>query len=179
MGGRVALEIYRIAAPRVERLALLDTGSEGVASGEAERRAPLVERALAEGIEAIARVWALPMLAATARRDGPLVDAILAMVGRKSGQVYAGQTRALLARPDATALLGSIACPTLVLCGQQDGWSPPERHRAMAELIPHSLLRLIGDCGHMSTMEQPQAVLRALEEWLAQPAGQFEQPVTG
>jgi pimeloyl-ACP methyl ester carboxylesterase len=170
MGGRVALEIIRIAPQRVERLALLDTGFEGAAAGEAARRAVLVELALKEGIDAIARAWALPMLAPAHRRDGPLVDAILSMVRRMSGQVYAGQTRALLARPDATAVLAQIACPTLVLCGRQDGWSPPRRHEEMAALIRHSVLRLIDDCGHMSMMEQPAAVLEALEEWLAMPA---------
>jgi pimeloyl-ACP methyl ester carboxylesterase len=167
MGGRVALEVLRAAPQRVERLALLDTGFEAAAEGESARRAPLVERALADGIEAIAATWALPMLAPARRADAALVDPILAMVARMSGPIYAAQTRALLGRPDATALLGAITCPTLVLCGQQDGWSPPERHRAMAAAIPGSALRLIDDCGHMSTMEQPAAVLAALREWLA------------
>ncbi len=166
MGGRVALEVYRSARERVERLALLDTGYEAAAEGEAERRAPLVTRAQEEGIDSIARAWALPMLAPSRRRDEALVGTILAMVGRMSGAIYAAQTRALLTRPDATALLGEIGCPTMVLCGQQDGWSPPDRHRAMAALIPGSELRLIDDCGHMSMMEQPAAVLDALEEWL-------------
>lgn len=169
MGARVALEVCRIAPRRVERLALLDTGYQGVAEGEAARRMVLVARAQSEGIAAIARAWALPMLASAQRRDAVLVDAIVAMLGRMSGQVYANQTRALLARPDATAVLAHIACPTLVLCGRQDGWSPPQWHHDMAALIPGSVLRLIDDCGHMSTLEQPAAVLQALEEWLARP----------
>lgn len=169
MGGRVALEIMRAAPERVERLALLDTGYEGVADGEAERRAPLVKLALDEGIDAIAATWALPMLAPARRADAALVDDILAMVGRRSAQAYADHTRALLNRPDASTLLPRIACPTLVLCGLEDGWSPPARHREMARLIPHSQLRLVEQCGHMAPMEQPHAVLRALEEWLAWP----------
>ncbi|MES2756036.1 MAG: alpha/beta fold hydrolase [Pseudomonadota bacterium] len=167
MGGRVALEVCRLAPQRVERLALLDTGYEGVDDGEPQRRALLVGRAQSEGIDAIARAWGLPMLAPAHRRDGALVDAVVAMVGRMSAEVYAGQTRALLGRPDATAQLAHIAVPTLVLCGQQDGWSPPARHQAMAAMIPGSELRLIDDCGHMAMMEQPAAVLQALEEWLA------------
>ena len=45
MGGRVALEIARQAPLRVERIALLDTGIEPIAPGEAgerERMAPCV-----------------------------------------------------------------------------------------------------------------------------------------
>jgi len=80
----------------------------------------------------------------------------------------------LLARPDATDVLRTIACPTLVLCGRQDGWSPPERHRQMAALLPRPpLLRLVDDCGHMAMMEQPGAVLAALHEWLALPVAQM------
>ena len=168
MGGRVALEVYRRAPDRVERLALLDTGYEGPAPGEAERRAVLVDQARTGGIDAIAAAWGLPMLAPGRRSDPVLTNEVFAMVGRMSGQIYAAQTRALLSRPDAGEVLRSVACPTLILCGKQDGWSPPERHLRMAELLPKApLLRLIEDCGHMAMMEQPDAVLDAMREWLA------------
>lgn len=168
MGGRVALEVVRQAPHRVERLALLDTGFEAAAPGEAERRALLVDQALREGTASIARAWGLPMLAPARRDDPAVVQPVLDMVGRMTGEIYAAQTRALLARPDATDVLQALACPTLVLCGRQDGWSPPERHQRMADLMPRApLLRLVDDCGHMSMMEQPDAVLAALREWLA------------
>lgn len=167
MGGRVALEVYRRAAGRVERLALLDTGYEPAAPGEEGKRAVLVNQALEEGIDSIAAAWGLPMLSPEHRNDPRLVQAVFDMVGRMSAEIYAAQTRALLDRPDATEVLKGITCPTLILCGQQDGWSPPERHQRIAELVPHANLRLIDDCGHMSMMEQPDAVLGALREWLA------------
>jgi pimeloyl-ACP methyl ester carboxylesterase len=170
MGGRVALEVYRQAPQRIERLALLDTGYEGVVDGEVEKRAVLVNQALAEGIGSIAKAWGLPMLSPSHRRDAALVQAIIDMVERMSGQIYAAQTRALLGRPDATGVLESVACPSMILCGMQDGWSPPARHEQMATLVPHSILRLIEDCGHMAMMEQPDLILAAMEEWLALPA---------
>lgn len=177
MGGRVALEVCRRAAGRVERLALLDTGYEPAAAGEEGRRAILVNQALEEGIDSIAAAWGLPMLSPEHRDDPRLVQAVFDMVGRMSEETYAAQTRALLGRPDASGVLKDIGCPTLILCGKQDGWSPPERHQRMAELVPHAILRLIDDCGHMSTMEQPDAVLGALREWLAlerpEPAGPY------
>jgi pimeloyl-ACP methyl ester carboxylesterase len=171
MGGRVALEVLRRAPERVERLALLDTGYEGPAPGEADRRAVLVEQAQREGIDAIAAAWGLPMLAPDRRLDPVLTRAVFDMVGRMSPAIYAAQTRALLSRPDAGDVLRSVACPTLVLCGLQDGWSPPERHLRMAELLPQPpLVRLVEDCGHMAMMEQPHAVLGAMREWLALPS---------
>ena len=167
MGGRVALEVLRRAGPRVERLALLDTGFEPAASGEADKRAVLVNQAREDGIDSIAAAWGIPMLAPRHRKEPVLVQAVFDMVGRMSGTIYEAQTRALLGRPDASEVLKNIDCPTLILCGTEDGWSPPERHRRMAELAPRSILRLIKDCGHMSMMEQPDAVLGALREWLA------------
>lgn len=167
MGGRVALEVMRRARPRVERLALLDTGFDAPAADEAGRRAVLVDQALQAGIGSVAAAWGLPMLAPRHRSEPLLVQAMFDMVGRMSGPIYAAQTRALLGRPDATEVLMHIDCPTLILCGREDGWSPPERHRRMAELAPRSILRLVDDCGHMSMMEQPDAVLAALREWLS------------
>jgi pimeloyl-ACP methyl ester carboxylesterase len=167
MGGRVALEVYRRAPQRVERLALLDTGYEPAAPGEREKRAVLVNQALKEGIGSIAEAWGRPMLAPAKRNNPGLVKAVIDMVGRMSGEIYAGQTRALLGRPDASDVLKRIACPAMVICGTEDGWSPPERHQRMAELIPNAALRLIDRSGHMSMMEEPEAILQALQEWLA------------
>ena len=170
MGGRVALEVYRQAPERVERLALLDTGYEAPQPDEAARRAVLVDRARAEGIDAIAAEWALPMLAPRHRFDAELMAEILEMVGRMSPEIYLAQTRALLKRPDAADVLARVDCPALVLCGRQDGWSPPERHERMAALMARPpILRLIDACGHMSMMEQPEAVLGALRDWLVLP----------
>lgn len=164
MGGRVALEVYRRAAARIDRLALLDTGYEPVGEGEAERRAVLVNKALKKGIDTIAETWGRPMIAPG--NQAAVLGPVLAMVGRMSGEIYAGQTRALVGRPDATPVLAAISCPTLVLCGAQDTWSPPDRHERLAGQIPGSVLRIVDDCGHMSTMERPLDVLAALQEWM-------------
>lgn len=169
MGGRVALEVYRRAPQRIERLALLDTGYEPAATGEQEKRAVLVNQALREGIGSIAATWGLPMLAPAKRNNTGLVKALIDMVGRMSGEIYAGQTRALLGRPDATDVLKRISCPTMVICGIEDGWSPPGRHERMAELISDAELRMIDRSGHMSMMEEPDAILQALKEWLTLP----------
>ncbi|OGB08320.1 MAG: hypothetical protein A3E79_19390 [Burkholderiales bacterium RIFCSPHIGHO2_12_FULL_61_11] len=58
-------------------------------------------------------------------------------------------------------LLCGLLCDSVV-------WEA-QAHEQMAEFVPHSILRLIYDGGHMSMMEQPDLVLSALEEWLALP----------
>jgi pimeloyl-ACP methyl ester carboxylesterase len=170
MGGRVAFEILRADPRRVTRLALLDTGCSArpeAEAGEAEarQRQHLVEVAYSSGMRAMGREWVQGMVHPVRLQDGALIESILAMIERRTPQEFAGQIRALLARPDATEVLPSIACPVVLLCGRQDTWSPLERHEAMARLIPGSRLEVVEDSGHMSPMEQPEQVSAALRRW--------------
>lgn len=170
MGGRVALEVLRLAPERVERLALLSTGTHPLAAGEAGEkekagRMALLKIAQEQGMRAMASEWAKGMVHPR-RVGGPVYDQVLDMFDRGSAQQYAAQIHALLHRPDAGALLRTIRCPTLVLTGRDDGWSTPAQHEAMAAAIPGARLVLVEDCGHMCTLEQPQAVSQALRDWL-------------
>ena len=54
--------------------------------------------------------------------------------------------------------LGQIACPALVLCGEEDGMTPPENSRQLAAAIPGARLRLIPQCGHNPMLEKPESV---------------------
>jgi len=173
MGGRVALEVVNRAPERVNRLALLDTGYQPLAEGEAgdrERAGRMALLALAreEGMREMGRQWAPGMVHAD-RLDGPVFNAILDMIERSTPARFEAQIHALLNRPDATSLLGRIACPTLLLCGRQDHWSPPSRHQEMSAQMHGARLHLVEHCGHMSTMEQPDQVSAALLDWLQQP----------
>jgi pimeloyl-ACP methyl ester carboxylesterase len=172
MGGRVALEVLARAPERVSRLALLDTGYEALATGEAgdrERagRFRLLEMARREGMLVMARDWARGMVHPARLGDSPLMDAIHSMIVRAGVAQFEAQINALLARPDRTDLLRGLRLPTLVLCGREDGWSPLARHEDMTRLIPGSRLTSVPDCGHMCTMERPEAVTAALRAWLA------------
>jgi pimeloyl-ACP methyl ester carboxylesterase len=74
--------------------------------------------------------------------DTALVEAITTMMPRKTPQIFAAQVRALLCRPDATAILDQIRCPTLVLTGRRNGWSTPTQHTAMAPLREPGFVRV-------------------------------------
>jgi pimeloyl-ACP methyl ester carboxylesterase len=176
MGGRVALEVIRRVPDRVIALGLLDTGHQPLSAGEAgERevagRMALVEKARRQGMRAMGWEWLQGMVYPSRLSDAILVNAILDMIDRKTPDLFAAQTHALIHRPDATPLLGKIRCPTLCLCGQEDLWSPPRRHEEMASMIARSSLTVVPYCGHMSTMEQPAAVSAALRDWLVAAGG--------
>jgi pimeloyl-ACP methyl ester carboxylesterase len=166
MGGRVALEIVAQAPNRVDKLALLDTGVHGRRPGEAEKRQELVDLAYSEGMAAVAARWLPPMVGPTGLEDRALMDRLTAMVRQQTPDSFAGQIRALLNRPEAEAGLSRISCPTLLLSGRYDSWSPLSQHEDMAKHIPNNRLVAVEDSGHMSTVEQPASVAAALKDWL-------------
>lgn len=170
MGGRIAFEVYRAAPERISGVALLDTGYHPLALGaagekEVAGRFALLDIARRQGMRAMATEWVQGMVHPARLGDTALVNSILDMFESKSPEIYAAQTRALINRPDAGPVMPTIRCPTLVLCGHEDSWSPVQRHREMAALIPGSVLVDIPDCGHMCTMERPDAVNAALRTW--------------
>ncbi|KNZ33380.1 MAG: alpha/beta hydrolase [Methylibium sp. NZG] len=171
MGGRVAFEVMRLAPERVTHLALLDTSYHPLPEGEAGAaekagRLALLATARAHGMRAMGRAWAVPMVHPD-RVGTPVFDAVLDMIERCTPAHFEAQIHALLNRPDAAPMLATIACPTLLLCGREDGWSPPWRHEFMRDAIAGSTLVVVERCGHMCTMEQPEAVAGAMRAWLA------------
>ena len=69
-------------------------------------------------------------------------------------------------RADSRPLLATIGCPTLVLVGDADAVTPPELSQEIAAGIAGSKLVVVPQCGHLSTIEKPDAVNKALTEWL-------------
>jgi protocatechuate 4,5-dioxygenase alpha subunit len=166
MGARVALEMVRAAPERIARLALLDTGIHPVREGEEANRQILVDLAFEEGMTALADRWLPPMVHEARVQDPGLIEPLKAMVIRATPEQQQRQIRALLNRPDSRDLLPTIRCPVLVMVGRQDRWSPLAQHQEMTALIPNAELVVIENSGHMSPVEQPDQVSRALLRWL-------------
>jgi pimeloyl-ACP methyl ester carboxylesterase len=166
MGGYLAYEIVRQAAHRVERLALLDTGARADTRERTAARRDLVASAEREGVRR-AQELLLPALIHPSRLgDRPLVDTILQMAIDTGLEAFKRQEEAIVTGLDSRPLLPSICCPTLVLVGAQDALTPPELARETADGVPGARLEVVPDCGHLSTLEQPEAVSRALRAWL-------------
>ncbi len=88
MGGRVALEVVRLAPQRVSHLALLDTGHTPRAAGEAgaeeaRKRYALLEMARTQGVRSMAQTWVQGMVAPDRLMDAELIERIVAMFARK------------------------------------------------------------------------------------------------
>ncbi|QZH75813.1 MAG: alpha/beta fold hydrolase [Erythrobacter sp.] len=169
MGGRVAMEIVRIAPERVRRLALVSTGIHPLAEGEAEKRAALQQIGYDHGYTALVDHW-LPPMVADANRETAIYADMRDMCLSKGQAMFDAQIRALLARPPFEHLLAGLTGPVLVMTGELDRWSPPAQHEAIAAAIPGSQLVIVPGAGHMITLEAPDAVNAAIADWLAEPA---------
>jgi pimeloyl-ACP methyl ester carboxylesterase len=167
MGGYVAFEIMRQAASRVAKLALLDTGARGEAPERTAQRKPLIELART-GCFAEILDSQYPLLVHRSRQgDEALKAAVRAMNEETGADAYLRQQTAIMSRPDSRPGLAAIKCPTLVLVGDGDEPTPPELAREMADAIPGAKLVVVPECGHLSTIERPQAVTNALLAWMA------------
>lgn len=169
MGGRVAMEMVRLAPQRVRRLALVSTGIHPVGEGEPAKRAELQKIGYERGFAALVDHW-LPPMVSDALRDAPIYDDMRNMCLSKGQAMFDAQIKALLARPPFEHLLAGLTCPTLVMTGELDLWSPPAQHEAIAAAIAGSRLVIVPGAGHMLPLEAPDAVNAAISDWLAQPA---------
>jgi pimeloyl-ACP methyl ester carboxylesterase len=73
-----------------------------------------------------------------------------------------------IARFDVRARLGEIACPTLIVAGDEDTTVPLASKHLLAERIPHSRLEIIADSGHATPVNQPEAFNRVVFQFLEQ-----------
>ena len=166
MGGYVALEIMRQAPSRVLNLALLDTSARADTPEQTRRRHALVGLARGGKFTEVVKLL-LPALVNRARSYDPeIVGTVWAMARNVGEQAFYRQESAIIGRIDSRPHLGAIDCPTLLICGRQDAITPPELHEELASGIKDAKLNIIEDCGHLSTMEQPEEVSAALRSWL-------------
>jgi len=166
MGGYIALEIMRQAADRVSKLALLDTGARPDLPEASEKRRLNIAAAEGGRFEEIITAQFPLYVHPSRHNDGALKSDYLAMCWDVGAQAYVRQQKAIMTRIDSRPSLPAISCPTLVLVGAQDEATPPALSEEMARAIPHARLAIVPDCGHLATLEQPEAVTAALAAWL-------------
>lgn len=165
MGGMVAMEAARQAPERIAGLALLGTDARPDSAEMIALREAAIERfargEVREVIEPNVAFAFHPDNAAALAAD--YLDFVLAA----GAEQLIRQNRAVIARPDQRPGLPALKCPVLVMVGEADLLTPPERAEEIAALAPRAKLVRVPRCGHMLTMERPDVVNPVLAEWLA------------
>ena len=166
MGGIITQELYREASNRFAGMILIDTISQPADIIEQSEWAGFGVQATQEGVPSVLPNL-LPMLLTgntllTNPAVGTALDAIIDEAS-VSGMQTGAETLAL--RPDYRPLLPTIAVPTLVLEGVDDGVYAFPIAQSIQAAIPGSTLSLIPNAGHVSIYEQPAAANQAIAAW--------------
>lgn len=166
MGGYISLEIVRQAPERVAKLALLDTSARAEVPEQTQRRQKVIELAKSGRFAEVPDLQFPVFVHRNRQGDAALKRLVRTMAEETGAQAFLRQQQAIISRKEARPGLSAIACPTLVLVGDGDELTPPAMSQETAAAISGSRLLVISDCGHLSTVERPQAVTQAMVEWM-------------
>jgi pimeloyl-ACP methyl ester carboxylesterase len=169
LGGIVAMALVRRAPERVERLCLMSTTSRPPTSDQytvwARQRGALAAGATARDIQRELTAVLLSPAILAARPD--VVELTLAMADTVGAAVLDAQLELQASRVDERLGLANVRCPTTVIAASDDALCSLEKHQEIHRLVSGSELVIIAQCGHLSPLEQPDHVQRALNRWLA------------
>ncbi len=166
MGGYIAFEIMRQAPERVAKLALINTQARPDTPEASERRRALMAQVKTGGPRAALDVLWPNMVHPSRLNDTPLKEMVFAMGDDVGADGFLRQQAAIIGRADSRPTLAQIACPTLVLSGDQDNVIPNALSTEMADGINGAKLVILPKCGHMSQIERPHETSAALVDWL-------------
>jgi pimeloyl-ACP methyl ester carboxylesterase len=167
MGGYIAFEIVRQAPDRVAKLALINTQARPDTPEARDRRRGLTARVQAGHYHDVLEELFPGFVHPSRQGDADLRKLVHDMGDDVGAEAFVRQQTAIMGRTDSRPTLAIIACPTLVLTGDQDNTIPNAMSVEMAEGIRGAKLVIVPKCGHLPQPEQPRAVAAALESWLA------------
>lgn len=171
MGGYVAFALLRLAPSYVRGLVLADTRSQADAPAAREGRTRMLQLIAEKGPDApdaVADEMLPKLLGDTTRTSRPdVVERTRALIRSTPPDRIADAVRVLMSRPDSTPLLPGIHVPTLILVGAEDTLTPPEMSEEMHRAISGSEIHVIPGVGHLSSLEEPQAVNAHLTAFLS------------
>jgi len=167
MGGHIAFAMLRLAPERIAKLALLDTSARPDSAEQSAGREKLIAMVQAGKFDDVVETLALRFLHRSKHNDETFKRTVRNMAADTGPQAFVRQERAIMSRQDSRPLLTTVRCPTLVLVGDGDELTPPELSKEICAGIAGARLVVVPGCGHLSTVDKPDAVNAALAEWLS------------
>jgi len=167
MGGYVALAFCRLLPLEARSLVLADTRAQADTEEGKRNRELQAEKALSEGMEAIAD-GLLPKLLTpeTISQRPDVVKRLRDMMVATAPEGAAAALRGMAQRPDRIPFLSNIIAPTLIVVGSEDALTPVADAELMRREIGGSRLKIIEGAGHVSNLENPEEFNRVLVEFL-------------
>jgi pimeloyl-ACP methyl ester carboxylesterase len=179
MGGYVAWQFVRQHGHRIRALVQCDTRAKADTDEARAGRIKMAENVAEWGSGRVAEMLGPKLVhPATFDEQPDVVKAGRAMVECTPPAGIAAAQRGMAARPDVTDILPHITVPTLVLVGAEDAISPPAEMKEIADAIPGAEYVVIPSAGHMTTMENPDAVNAALVRFVEAAATHYDRLAT-
>jgi 3-oxoadipate enol-lactonase len=167
MGGYVAFALLRLAPERIAGLVLADTRSEADDEAARASRDGMADTLARGGAAAVFDRMLPGLLGLTTRSSRPEVpERMRRLVLAQRPEAIRSAIESLKSRPDSTPLLVGIACPTLVVVGDEDEITSVDSIRRLHGRIPEAELAVIERAGHLSNLEQPEAFSAVLIRFL-------------
>ncbi|MDR3439210.1 alpha/beta fold hydrolase [Telmatospirillum sp.] len=166
MGGYVVFEILRRAPERVLRLALFDTRARLDPEESRARRREMIDIARRGGFAKLPAQMLPGQVHPDHVRVPRIAETVVAMAERIGAEAFIRQQTAILNRQESLSTLAGIKVPTLVVAGRQDAITPPKILAEIAAGIAGAKMVVIEEAGHLTPLEQPQAVSALMRYWL-------------
>ncbi len=168
MGGYVSLAYERAYASTLRGLMLIDSRASADSPEGKAGRNTMIDLAKTSGSSAIAQAMMPKLLAPGSIESHPdLVAELKTIMENCPSQTIQHALAAMRDRSDMRSTLSRIAAPTMILVGESDALVSKAEAEEMHKSIPGSTLNIIPASGHMTPIEQPQQVSRAIRNFLA------------
>jgi 3-oxoadipate enol-lactonase len=152
VGGMIAMDYALTYPQQVETLVLMDTAAKiGTADYWQQRIEALRTGGLLPLAAGILARWFAPGFQAQSPAD---YQGYYNMLTRTPLDGYIATCEAIRAA-DLREAVTAIQARTLVLCGAEDGATPPELVAELADSLPQARFDLIDGAGHLPSVEQP------------------------
>lgn len=171
LGGGVSLDFTIHHPERVSHLIIIGARSPRIESMDRsgfQRRQALIERG-ATPEEIVAETFEFTKNAFSphsVQHKPQAVESLRQEHLRNNPAYYLEMLRANENRPKIGDRLGEIGCPTLILVGEHDVRTPLPNAEDLNKAIPGSLMKIIPNCGHFYSYEQPELVSNTMMSYL-------------
>lgn len=168
MGGYIAWQFVRKYGDRLRGLIQVDTRAAADTDEARKNRLKMAEKVQEWGSARVADLMG-PNLFAPGRFESntEIVQELRRVVSSTSPDAIACAQRGMAARPDMTSYLPSIRVPALVIAGRDDKLIPAAEMEQIAGVIPQGQYVEIAGAGHMAPMENPEAVNKAMGDFVS------------
>lgn len=167
MGGYIGWQFLEAHGERAGGLVMCDTRAAADGDEAREMRLKMARHVVEWGAGRVAEAMQPKLFAAhTLESRQELVAQTVAVITRTNPASIAAAQRGMAARPDMTALLPTLKLSAVGVVGEEDALTPPAEMEGMVVAMPSAELTMIPGAGHMTPVENPDAVAKALREFL-------------